>query len=110
MQSSGAALVRLNCVGQAVCHGKLTLTTKRTVKRNGKTTSRTVPIGTIGFFIPGERATTVRIELGPAGRVLLGAARVHLAARLAILGIETLPMPAQVKAVNLVLQKSRGKR
>jgi hypothetical protein len=43
-------------------------------------------------------------------RGLLAAAHGHLAARLAILGIETLPMPAQVKAVNLVLRRTRGKR
>jgi hypothetical protein len=108
--SGGTALARLDCVGQATCHGRIALTAKRTVKSKGKTTSRRVTVGTASFSIPREQAVTARVKLGPVGRSLLAAARGHLAARLTILGIETLPMPAQVRAVSLVLQKGRGKR
>jgi hypothetical protein len=110
VQSNGTAAVKLACVGSAACHGKLTLTVKITVKVKGRITSRTVPIGAGTFTIEGDRITTVRIKVGPVGRGLLAGAHGHLAGRLAMMGIATRPVPAQVRAVQILQQRAGGRK
>jgi hypothetical protein len=110
VQSNGTASVKIDCRGVATCHGKLTLTAKSSVEVKGKQTVRTIPIGTASFSIPGGGSRTVQIKLGPVGRGLLGTGHGHLSARLAIVKVEPAPRQSQVKAVQLVLEKSHGGR
>jgi hypothetical protein len=110
VKTSGKASVKVACRGSAACHGKLTLTAKSSVEVKGKQTVRTIPIGTASFSIPGGGSRTVQIKLGPVGRGLLGTGHGHLSARLAIVKVEPAPRQSQVKAVQLVLEKSHGGR
>jgi len=72
------AEVKLECLGIASCHGKLTLTAKNTVRAKGKGTARTVRIGTASFSIGGDEAKTVKINLNAAARSLLRTAHGRL--------------------------------
>jgi hypothetical protein len=111
-QSSGVALVKLECIGTESCHGKLTLTAKSAIKAKGKkrtTTTRTVTIGTVSFSIPGDETMTVKINLDTTGRALLKADHGRCSASLEILELAPSPENTQVKAVQLVQQKAHGK-
>ena len=110
VETSGKASVKVACRGSAACHGKLTLTAKSSVEVKGKQTVRTIPIGTASFSIPGGGSRTVQIKLGPVGRGLLVTGHGRLSARLAIVKVEPAPRQSQVKAVQLVLEKSHGGR
>lgn len=104
------ALVKLNCLGIASCHGKLTLTAKSTVGRKGKKQARTVAVGTMSFSIPGDETKTVQVGIDAAGRTLLKADHGRLGASLAILELAPSPMNTSTKTVQLVQQKTHGKR
>jgi len=107
VQANGTASVKVGCGGSAVCHGRLTLSTKDTVDVKGKQTLRTVPIGAASFSVAGGRSKTIRIKLGPVGRGLLSS-HGHLSARLSIVKLEPAPRQSWVKAVQLVLQRAHS--
>jgi len=111
VQSNGVALVKLECVGEATCRGKLTLTAKSTVKAKGAKgkKARTVTIGTISFSIAGDETKAVKVNLNAAGRGLLKADHGHVSASLAILELAPSPENTQTKTVHLVQQKAHGK-
>lgn len=104
VKSSGTALVELECLGTANCHGKLTLTAKSTVKAKGKKRTRTTTIGAVNYSIPGDEAKTVKVKLDVAGRSLLGTGHGHLSARLTILELAPNAAQTQSKSVRLLLQ------
>lgn len=107
VRSNGTALVMLDCLGNASCDGKLTLTAKNTLKAKGKRKKKTITviIGTVSFSISGDESKTVQIELDPTGRKLLSKGHRRLAARLAILELASSPQDTQTKTVQLVQQK-----
>jgi hypothetical protein len=112
VQADGVSLVKLNCLGIALCHGKLTLGAKHTVKgKDAKDKkARSVSIGTADFAISGDEATTVKMNLNAAGRALLGVDHGRLGATLAILELGPGPESnSQTKTVQLVQQKPHGK-
>jgi hypothetical protein len=105
VQSNGMALVKLTCLGIASCHGKLTLTAKGA---KGKKT-RSVPVGTASFSIPGDETTMVKVNLDAAGRALLKADHGRCGASLALLELAPGPQNTQTKTVQLAQQKAHGK-
>jgi hypothetical protein len=111
VQSDGVAPVKLECVGEATCDGKLTLTARVAVKAKGrrKATRRTATIGAVSFSITGEETKTVNIKLDAAGRAALSADHGRLSASLAILELAPSPQNTQVKVVRLVQQKAHLK-
>jgi hypothetical protein len=111
VQSNGMALVKLNCLGIASCHGKLTLAAKVTSKAKGKKRrSRATTIGTVGFSIAGDETETVKVDLDAAGRTLLKADRGRLSATLTVL--KSAPVPAQThsETVQLMREQARSPR
>lgn len=105
----GSALVKLECLGAASCHGKLTLSvaakTAAKAKASGnakKRPARAVKIGAAGYSIPGDATKTVKLDLDAAGRALLSAGHGHLRASLAILELALKPENTQTKTVQLV--------
>jgi Trypsin len=111
VQSSGVALMKLECIGTETCNGKLTLTAKRTVKAKGKKkgSERTVTIGTVSFSIPGDETMAVKLELNSTGRALLKADHGRVSASLELLELAPSPENTQTKTVQLVQQKAHGK-
>jgi hypothetical protein len=115
VQSSGVALVKLECVGEATCDGKLTLTTRVTIKAKGKRKAakravgiRTVTVGTASFSIAGDEARTVNIKLDAIGLAALSADHGRLSSSLTLL--ELAPAAnTQTKTVQLVLQKTHSR-
>jgi hypothetical protein len=127
VESNGIALVRLNCLGIAGCHGKLTLTVhgtkaqgtgkaqdmskaSATGKAKGKKQPHAVTLGTVSFSISGDEAKTVKLELNATGRALLGSDHGHLSASLAILELAPGPKNTQTKAARLVERKATTER
>lgn len=105
VQGNGMALVRLNCLGIASCHGKLTLTAKSTVEARGaKGAKKThaVTIRTATFSIAGDETRTIKVRLNAAGRALLKVDHGRLSARLALLELAPSPENTQMKTVQLV--------
>lgn len=88
------ALVRLNCLGDERCRGKLTLAVRGTSSVRAKASraraeqSRAVTIGHATFAIAGDETKGVDVELNGAGRVLVRAHHGRLTARLTILELE----------------------
>jgi hypothetical protein len=114
VQRNGMALVKLECLGIATCHGKLMLAVHDPVKENGVTgakgkNARTVVIGTGSFSISGDETKAVKVNLNAAGSALLGIDHGRVSASLAILEIAPSPQNTQTKTVQLVQQKARGK-
>jgi hypothetical protein len=110
VQGNGTALVKLECVGEATCAGRLTLMAKSTIKAKGKrATTRTVTIGTVAFSISGDVTATVKLELNRAGRALLGADHGRLAATLLLLKSSPAPSQTHTDSIHLVQQRSHGK-
>jgi hypothetical protein len=112
VQSNGAALVRLNCLGTASCRGKLTLTAKGAAKaRDAKgKKAGAVPIGTVSYSIAGDETKSVNVKLNAAGRALLSADRGRCGASLSILELAPSPQNTQMKAVHLVQRKTANER
>jgi hypothetical protein len=110
VRGKGTALVKLTCLGHASCHGTLRLAAKRTTGLGARKASRALPIGTVGFSIAGAENATVKVKLTRAGRGLLGGDHGRLAALLRILKLEPPPRTEQVKAVELVRQKTRRQK
>ncbi len=79
VQGGGVASVKLDCKGQAGCHGALTLTVKRKRKKG------TTTIGTSQFSIATGRHT-VEVKLNGTGKRLLAGAGGRLEATLLIGG------------------------
>jgi hypothetical protein len=110
VQSSGMALVKLNCVGIVGTHGMLTLTAKGTVRATGKKKrARTVTIGTGSFSIAGDETKTVKVDLNAAGRALLSTNHGRLSADLSIIEQASRPENAQTKAVRLIQREAAKK-
>jgi len=116
VHGDGTALVKLNCLGIEICHGKLTLsaeivsTAKATGKGKGKKKpARKVSIGTVSFSVAGDETKIVTLDLNAAGRALLGADHGHCSASLALLELAPGPQNTQTKTVHLVQQKAHGK-
>jgi hypothetical protein len=107
VQSNGMALVKLDCIGIASCHGKLTLTGKSTPKKGKKAKPET--IGTATFSIPAGKTVTIELKLNATGRSLLGTAHGHLSASLRILKSSPAPSQTHTESVHLVQQKPHGK-
>jgi hypothetical protein len=109
VQRSGVALVKLECVGEETCRGKLTLSAKIATKAKGgkPATKRNVAIGTVSFSIEGEEAKTVKVNLDAAGRALLDSDRGRLTAGLAILELAPGAGQAETKSVQLVQQQQQ---
>ncbi len=110
VERNGTALVKLHCLGTSGCPGKLTLTAKRTVKANGKRKTSTLTIATVSFSVEANTTTTVKLKLDAAGRALLGTDHGRLSARLTVLEQEPAPPRSQVKSVQLIEQKTSGKK
>jgi len=106
---AGAALVKVGCHARVRCRGKLTLTARRVVGRRGRKVVRIVSIGTVSFSVAGNRATTVKVKLGPLGRALLRAAHGRLRARLLISQLEPAGAGPRASGVQLV-QRGSGRR
>jgi len=111
VQGGRTLLVKLNCLGDAICRGKLTLTAKVTIKAKGKkgTSTRAMTIGIASFSIPGDETKTVRIKLDAAGRVLLKANHARLSATLSILELAPSPENTERNVVQLVEEKAHDK-
>jgi hypothetical protein len=120
VRGGGTALVKLECLGIASCHGKLTLSVaakiaakagaKAGAKARGKgkkRPARKVRIGTASFSIAGDTSKTVKLDLNAAGRVLLRAGHGHLSAGLAILELAPGPKNTQTKTVQLVRRPAK---
>jgi hypothetical protein len=122
VQGDGIALVQLNCLGIASCHGKLTLTVhgtkaqglgkakdtgkaSATGKAKGKKQPHAVKLGTVSFSISGDEARTVKLELNATGRALLSSDHGHLSASLAILELAPSPKNTQTKTTRLTEQQ-----
>ncbi len=125
VQSNGIALVRLNCLGIASCHGKLTLTVhgtkaqgtgevkdiskaSATGKAKGRKQPHAVTLGTVSFAISGDEAKTVKLKLNATGRALLSSDHGHLSASLAILELAPSPKNTQTKTTHLTEQHKAG--
>jgi hypothetical protein len=110
VQSNGTALVKLECVGEATCAGRLTLTAKDTSKAKGRkqATTRAVTIATAAFSIAGDETATVKLELNATGRVLLETDHGRLTSGLAIL--ELAPGPAQTEIESVQLAQKQQKQ
>jgi hypothetical protein len=112
VQSEDVALVKLNCLGIASCHGRLTLTAKIAAKGKGKgkkQPARTVRIGTASVSIAGDETKTEKIKLSSSGDARLIAHNGRLSASLEILELAPSPKNTQTKTVQLVQQKAHGK-
>jgi hypothetical protein len=109
VQRSGVALVKLECVGEETCRGKLSLSAKIATKAKGgkPATKRNVAIGTVSFSIEGEETKTVKVNLDAAGRALLDTNRGRLTAGLAILELAPGAGQAETKSVQLVQQQQQ---
>lgn len=98
----GVALVKLKCMGDTRCKGRLSLTTKGRAGKGGR--ARTLTIGGASVSLAGGKVKTVRITLSSAAAGLLAAAHGHVAGHLSLVGLgETAPKHAQVSSVQLVL-------
>ena len=111
VQGGGVALVKLECLGGASCHGKLALSVSAkiaaTAKAKGKKRwARTVRIGTAVFSIAGDEAKTVKVNIDAAGRALLSTDRGRLSASLEILELAPRAETTQTKTVRLVREKA----
>jgi Trypsin len=111
VQRNGAALVKLECVGEESCRGKLTLTAKITTKAKGRKQpiKRAVTIGTVSFTIAGEQTKTVKVNIDAAARALLSTDHGRLTAGLTILELAPGQSATETENVHLVQQKTRGK-
>lgn len=104
---SGAATVKLHCLGKTTCRGKLTLSVKRTVRVKGKRRTRIETVGTATFTIGAGATGLVKIRLAASARSALGAGHGRLDATLRILGIQTQPITPLSERVQLVRAKAR---
>jgi len=109
VQGNDMALVKLECLGIASCHGKLTLTVKSTAKAKGSKKARAVMIGTVGFSITGDEIKTVKVELDAAGRALLSTGHGRLSASLALLELAPSPENTRMNTVHLIQRKAHLK-
>lgn len=112
VQGGGTALVKLECLGEASCHGKLTLSVPAklasTAKAKGKKhPARAVRIGSAAFSIAGDTAKTVKLDLNATGRALLTADHGRLRASLEILELAPSPKNTQMKTVQLVRRPAK---
>jgi hypothetical protein len=108
VEQNGAAVLKLACVGDESCHGKLTLEIKQSTKGkrdNGK--SHNLVVGTASYTISAGATASVTVHLDGVGRALLRGGHGQLAAGLQI----SLAGVGQVetKTVRLV-QKKLGKK
>jgi hypothetical protein len=111
VRGGGSALVKLECLGSASCHGKLTLSIAAKIAATARAKKRpapTVKIGAAGFSIQGDATKTVKLDLDATGRRLLSAGHGRLRASLAMLQLAPMPENTQTKTVQLVKQ-SAGK-
>jgi len=110
VKGDGVALVQLECLGIASCHGKLTLAAKVAPEAKGKKSAHvkttTTAIGTAGFSIAGDETKTVKVNLNAAGRALLSTDHGRCSASLAMLELTPGAQNTQGKAVRLVEQKA----
>lgn len=106
VEHRAVALVKLACTGTSSCRGKLILSLKRVMRRRGKTTTWTVPLGAERYSLRHGGNTTVRIRLDNHARILLGSARGLLDARLEIT-LHTSPSSrAELQRIVLVDRKT----
>ncbi len=105
VQGAGEATVKLTCAGPGACSGKLTLTSKGAAK----TSRKPKIIGTGTFSVRAGQTAAVKLALDAAGKALLAAGHGRLRARIAILDSSPTPPRTHNDAVELVLQKTRGK-
>jgi hypothetical protein len=110
VQSNGLAPFKLECLGNATCTGKLTLTAKETVKTKHGKTSRTVTIAAAAFSIVGEDTATIKLTLNTVGRELLAGDRGHLTSRLTLRQVSPAPAHTQTETVHLIAQKEPGSK
>ena len=114
VQNGDTALVKLNCLGIASCHGKLTLTasdpakTKGAKGAKGGKKARAVTIGRASYSIAGDETKTVKLDIDSAGQALLKADHGRCSASMAILELAPSPTNTQTKTVQLVQRKARG--
>jgi hypothetical protein len=113
VQSNGAALVKLECLGIESCRGKLTLTAKIASTAKGKkkpartaTTTTTTTIGTVSFSIAGDETKSVKVALNAAGRALLKTDHGRCSASLAILELAPGAENTQGETARLVQAKA----
>jgi hypothetical protein len=109
VQSGGVALVKLDCIGNENCAGKLTLSVTSAVKEKKKRSHATL-IGTEEFLLASGKETTAHVKLNAAGRKLLPSARQRLSARLEIQKLTPAPGRTQITNVHLSQQKSYSKK
>jgi hypothetical protein len=111
VRGEGSALVKLECLGAASCHGELTLSVAAKIaatteaKAKKRKPARAATIGTAGFSIPGDATRTVKLDLNASGRALLSTGHGRLRASLAILELAPSPQNTQTKTAQLVGEK-----
>jgi hypothetical protein len=112
VQGDGLALVKLECLGIAGCHGKLTLAVPTKTAAGGKGNkrpARPIKIGTATFSIQAGKSAIIAFKLNAAGRSLLGAAHGHLNTSLTVIKSSPAPLQTHTDSVHLVRQKAHGK-
>ena len=110
VQRNGMALVKLECLGIASCHGKLMLTVKDAVKEKGvkgegegprrPARSRSGPWDR-GLSIAGDETKAVKVNLNAAGRACWSGSRAF-SASLEILELAPGAKNTQTKTVQLL--------
>jgi hypothetical protein len=108
--STHEAAVKLSCTGADTCSGKLTLTTRSTIKKGKKPKAVIATIGTTAFSLPAGRTATVEVKLDAAGRALLGAGHGRLSAILTVLKSSPAPSQTQTENVHLTQQVTKAKK
>lgn len=108
VEPNGAAVLKLACIGDESCHGKLTLQIKQSTKgKRGNGKSHHLVVGTASYTISAGATVSVRINLDGAGRALLRSDHGQLAAGLQI----SLAGVGQVEAKTVrLVQKTPGKK
>jgi hypothetical protein len=115
VQSTHAALVKLDCVGTASCQGKVTITATKLVKVKGRkghkkrTVRRTVTVGSLSVTIAANQESTFNVKLNAAGRALLKARHGRLTVALVTFKLSPAPAKRATETVTLVQQKA-GRR
>lgn len=111
VQSSGEALIDVQCRGDALCSGTLTLTAREQVDAGGRKKTRTITIGVFTCSIPAGKAETVKVKLSKAARGMLARDHGRIAARLVVLGASgTAPSHPSGTAVTLIAQAKQKRK
>jgi hypothetical protein len=107
VQRGGLITVGLECEGEEVCGGELTLQARQTVKSKHRKKTRTVTIGHAAYSILGGGGAGVPLRITGFGLSLLRAARGKLVAHLQIADASS--AETETQTVHLVESLPRGR-